>query len=269
MATITSHDRLEREQRFHDAQAAERARTFAREPGRLQVCDDEYLDHEPWVRPAMAQLGTLAGRTVLDWGCGHGMAAVVMARRGAIVSACDLSLEYTREASRRAAVNGVQVHCVQADAHRLPFAGESFDAIWGHAILHHLDIESAACELRRVLRPTGTAVLCEPWDGNPLVRLARRCRFPGRKAHTDDERALTEDDVQTLRGVFPIVNRQGFQVLSIMHSAASRAPGRRWALRGDARMLERWPSLQRFGRYVVLTLRQVGPDLSQPPMAVG
>lgn len=268
MATVTSIDRLERERRFHDAQAANRAETFAREPGRLCFRDEEYLDHEPWVRPAMDALGNLAGRTALDWGCGHGMAAVVMARRGATVSACDLSAEYTRESSRRALANGATVRCLQADAHRLPFANESFDAVWGHAILHHLDIASAARELRRVMKPTGIAVLCEPWDGNPLIRLVRRCRWPGGKAHTNDERPIGEPDINTLRASFDSVEVQGFQLLSILHSAAPRTPGRQWALDGDARLLNRWPSLQLLGRYVVVTLRRSGQALSQRSAAV-
>src|SRR5437764_10045575 len=31
----------------------------------------------------------------------------------------------------------------------------SFDAVWGNAVLHHLDLPTAARELRRVLRPNG------------------------------------------------------------------------------------------------------------------
>lgn len=263
-----SIQRLDRERRFHDGQARSRAQTFAREPERLRFTDGEYLAHEPWVRPAMDALGNVAGRRALDWGCGHGMAAVVLARRGATVSACDLSLEYTREASRRAQANGVRVRCVQADAHRLPFADAAFDAVWGHAILHHLDIVSAACELRRVLAPAGVAVLCEPWDGNPLVRWARRCRWPGAKAHTADERALTPLDVCKLRDTFDSVEMRGFQLMSVLHSAAPMAPGRRWAQRGDARLLQRWPALQKFGRYVVLILRRNPAGLSQQASAV-
>ena len=167
-------DRLKREQNFHDAQAAERARTFLAEPQRLRFTDNEYLDHQSWVRPAMDRLGPLAGRSILDWGCGHGMAAVVFARCRAQVTACDLSSGYVRETQRRAAANLVSVRCVQADAHRLPFGPASFDAVWGHAILHHLDVPRAAAELRRVLRPDGIVVLCEPWGGNLLLRFARR-----------------------------------------------------------------------------------------------
>src|SRR5262245_61177305 len=133
-------DRLHRERAFHDRQARDRAVTFARSPGRLRFADADYLDHETWVRPAVGRLGELRGTGVLDWGCGHGMAAVVFARRGAAVTACDLSLGYVAEARARARANGVAVNCLVADAERLPFAAATFDAVWGHAILHHLDV---------------------------------------------------------------------------------------------------------------------------------
>lgn len=208
-------DRLDREQSFHDAQAAERARTFAAEPERLQFTDGEYLDHQSWIRPAMECFGPLAGRSILDWGCGHGMAAVVFARRGAKVTACDLSSGYVRETQSRAAANRVTVRCLQADAHHLPFGPASFDAVWGHAILHHLDVPTAAAELRRVLRPDGVAVLCEPWGGNPLLRFARRWLPYSRHGHTDDEEPLREEHLEVLKRVFPTVESQGFSLFSL------------------------------------------------------
>src|SRR5436190_549525 len=125
-------ERLRSEQRFHDRQARNRALTFARSPERLRVTDADYLDHETWVRPAFERLGDVRGRRVLDYGCGHGMAAVVLARRGAVVTACDLSAGYVAEAGARARANEADVRCVQADAHRLPFAAETFAGVWGH-----------------------------------------------------------------------------------------------------------------------------------------
>jgi ubiquinone/menaquinone biosynthesis C-methylase UbiE len=143
------------------------------------------------------------------------MAAVVFARRRAQVTACDLSGGYVRETQRRAAANRVTVRCVQADAHRLPFGPASFDAVWGHAILHHLDVPTAAAELRRVLRPDGVVVLCEPWGGNPLLRFARRWLPYSRHGHTDDEEPLREAHLDVLRSVFPRVERQGFALFSL------------------------------------------------------
>src|SRR2546421_583192 len=144
---MSTKGRLAAEQDFHDRQARGRALDLARAAD-LRFDDDSYLDHETWVRPAFARLGPLAGLRGLDYGCGHGMASVALARRGARVTAFDLSPGYLAEAARRALANGVDVELVQADGERLPFADGGFDRVWGSAVLHHLDLRRAAAELR-------------------------------------------------------------------------------------------------------------------------
>src|SRR5262245_44983464 len=134
---MSATDRLDSEQVFHDSQARDRAATFERDPGRLVFSDDDYFNHETWVRPAFAALGDVAGLRILDLGCGHGMVSVLLARRGAKVTAFDLSAGYVAEAQRRASANGVSVDFLIADGQYLPFADSSFDRIWGNAILHH------------------------------------------------------------------------------------------------------------------------------------
>ena len=64
------HDRIRTEQAFHDRQARARAEFFRSSPDELHVSESQYLDHEPWIRPAMAVLGEVRGRRVLDFGCG-------------------------------------------------------------------------------------------------------------------------------------------------------------------------------------------------------
>jgi SAM-dependent methyltransferase len=252
---MSTTDRLGSEQAFHDRQAEGRAAHLVR-PDDLRFADDDYLDHETWVRPALERLGPLAGRRVLDYGCGHGMAAVVLARRGAEVTAFDLSGGYLGEAGRRARANGVAVHLVQADGERLPFADGSFDRVWGNAVLHHLDLRRAARELHRVLRPGGLAVFCEPWGENPLLGWARGfLPYPG-KERTADERPLCRAHLALLRAAFPGLEVEGFQLLSMARRVLR--PGRlvtglEWC---DARLLRWAPFLGRFCRYVVLTLRR-------------
>lgn len=252
---MTATARLIEERHFHDRQAAERRLTFERFPAALQVDDDAYLDHESWARPAFAKLGELRGRRVLDYGCGHGMMAVVMARRGAHVWAFDLSGGYAGEAARRAQANGVRVDVVQADGARLPFADASFDAVWGNAVLHHLDVADAGREIARVLRPGGVAVFCEPWGDNPLLRWARR-RLPYRGKHrTTDEEPLRSRQIAILRNYFASVEVEGHQFLA-MTGRAFGSPRLAAALhRCDRRLLRWFPALGRFCRYVVLTLR--------------
>jgi ubiquinone/menaquinone biosynthesis C-methylase UbiE len=252
---MRTRERLAAEQTFHDRQARDRAFSL-REGDALRFTDDAYLDHETWIRPALARLGDVRGLPVLDYGCGHGMAAVVLARRGARVTAFDLSPGYLAEARRRARANETVIEFLQADAERLPFADGCFARVWGNAILHHLDVRRAAGELRRILRPGGIAVFCEPWGENPLLAWARRrLSYPG-KERTPDEQPLRRHHLRVLCEVFPSLVVEGYQLLSMARRVLR--PGRlmaglEWC---DARLLRLAPSLSRFCRYVVLTLRR-------------
>jgi SAM-dependent methyltransferase len=249
-------DRLESEQLFHDTQARERAGTFERDPGRLVFHDDNYLDHETWIRPAFAALGDVAGLRVLDFGCGHGMASVVLARRGAHVTAFDLSPGYVSEARRRAKANHAAIDFLVADGHCLPFADSSFDRVWGNAILHHLDLAQAGSELRRVLRPGGIAVFCEPWGDNPLLNFARRrLPYPG-KGRTPDEQPLRLRDLDALRPFFSSVEVQGHQFLSMLRRVLRPGWLTRRLERCDDWLLHRFSGLRRFCRYIVLILHR-------------
>jgi SAM-dependent methyltransferase len=245
-------DRLRSELAFHDHQAGQRALSGAD----LHFDDDTYLDHETWVRPAVARLGEVRGLRVLDYGCGHGMAAVVLARRGAAVTAFDLSEGYLHEAAARAAANGVALDLVKADGERLPFADAAFDRVWGNAVLHHLDPGRAGRELYRVLRPGGLAVFCEPLGENPLLDWARRrAPYPG-KDRTPDERPLRLSQVRQLERIFPSVEVEGWQLLSMVRRVLGDRGLTRCLGRCDRLLLACVPALQRFCRYAVLTLRR-------------
>jgi SAM-dependent methyltransferase len=249
---MSAAKRLQEEQAFHDCQARDRAAWFASHPEAYRFDDDAYLDHETWIRPGFTALGDVRGLPVLDYGCGHGMAAVVLARRGAEVTAFDLSGGYIEEAHRRAHANRVSIRFLQADGHRLPFADASFARIWGNAILHHLDLVKAGAELRRVLQPGGQAVFCEPWGGNPLANWARWIGS-ARGTHTAHERPLVDADIDILRTFFPRAEVRGYQLLGGARQLLGRTGTGRlddW----DERLLRRVPALQRFCRYVMICL---------------
>jgi ubiquinone/menaquinone biosynthesis C-methylase UbiE len=183
------------------------------------------------------------------------MAAVVLARRGGRVVGFDLSSGYLEEARARGAANGVRVEFLRANGERLPLADGSFDRIWGNAILHHLDLDVAGQELRRVLRPGGVAVFCEPWGENPLLTWARRSvPYPG-KERTPDEQPLRRRHVRTLRRSFPRLQVRGYQLLSMARRVVRGRRVRQGLDWCDRILLGRVPALEHFCRYVVLTLR--------------
>ncbi|MBC7339706.1 MAG: class I SAM-dependent methyltransferase [Firmicutes bacterium] len=147
---------------------------------RLRVEDvdlDRGFDSMRLMRERMlALLGDVSGLQVLDVGCGLGRLSVTLARRGALVTAGDISegmLAQTRRLSEKYGV-AHRVTTVRMNAEAMPFADASFDLVVGTGILHHLDVPRALGEIRRVLRPGGRALFEEPLGHNPILRLFRR-----------------------------------------------------------------------------------------------
>jgi len=101
--------------------------------------------------------GSLAGRRVLEVGCGAAMCSRWVAGEGALPVALDLSGAMLRHAAEAAARTGVPVPLVQADAQRLPFADGSFEVActaFG-AVPFVADSAAVMREVARVLRPGG------------------------------------------------------------------------------------------------------------------
>src|SRR5271166_1235734 len=95
----------------------------------------------------------LAGKLVLDVGCGMGRFADIATRWGAHVVGIDLSLA-AEVAARNLA--GREAAIFQADVFHLPFAPESFDFIYSIGVLHHTpDCERAFKMLPGLLKPGG------------------------------------------------------------------------------------------------------------------
>jgi SAM-dependent methyltransferase len=134
------------------------------------------MRHEPRSLQIPA-LGDLAGKRVLVCSCGTGVEPVRVARSGAETFACDVSTQAVDNARQMASFNGVQVAADVNDITALSYPDNFFDVLYGTSFLHHVDMDRAAPEMYRVLRPGGVAYFRENWDGNPLLRFLRRRLF--------------------------------------------------------------------------------------------
>ena len=126
-------------------------------------------------------LGDVAGRRVLEIGCGAGQCGRWLRSQGARVTGLDLSFRQLRHSQRIDLHTGIALPTVQADAQRLPFADASFDlacSAFG-ALPFVADAHAVLAEARRVLRPGG--------------RLVFSVTHPIRWAFPDDPGGLTAD----------------------------------------------------------------------------
>jgi ubiquinone/menaquinone biosynthesis C-methylase UbiE len=115
----------------------------------------------------------------LEIGAGTGYFTLNMARAGVIGTATcsDISPGMLQTLRDNAGRLGLEVRTEEADAERLPFADESFDLVFGHAVLHHIpDLGQALAEFARVLAPGGTLLFAgEPSRyGDHLARAPKR-----------------------------------------------------------------------------------------------
>ena len=128
-------------------------------------------------------LGGAPGRwnDALEIGAGTGYFSLNLMTDGRIgnLTATDIAPGMLTALEANATSLGLDVATVVAGAERLPFPGESFDLVLGHAVLHHIpDLDRAASEFSRVLRPGATLAFC----GEPSANGDQIAAWPKRAA---------------------------------------------------------------------------------------
>ena len=210
---------------------------------------------------AVLRLGDLRAARVLDLGCGDGWFSVILAKRGARVTACDLSVEAARTGRARGVANGVDTTTsfAVASAYEIPFREHAFDLVAGMAILHHLsDKPRVAAEISRVLRPGGRAVFMEPLGESLLLERLRRLVPVRSEAEDDPDQWATQFKRHEL-GFFQdnfVVDCEVFHILSRLDRVTSSETVKRVLGHVDRQLLKRVPALRRFGRSIVVELRK-------------
>jgi SAM-dependent methyltransferase len=111
-------------------------------------------------------LRAAAGRaqgSLLENGCGVGMYVEHLVESGGKV----FGLEYDFERAAEAGRNSPRI--INAAGEHLPYPANTFDLVLSHEVLEHvLDDRQAVCEMVRVLKPGGRAVVFVPNRGYPF-----------------------------------------------------------------------------------------------------
>jgi ubiquinone/menaquinone biosynthesis C-methylase UbiE len=123
-----------------------------------EIEDRRYATHYN-LRDLFAKLAGRKGK-LLEVGCGIGVDSIQLAKCGFDVTAVDLTANALQVAKEFAALRNVSIDFQLGNAEGLDFPDATFDAVYSFGVLHHTpDIDKAVAEVRRVLRPNGTAYI--------------------------------------------------------------------------------------------------------------
>ena len=142
----------------------------------------------PWSCQLLFELiDRVAGKTLLDVGCGDGELAFEMVRRGGIVTGLDADRAMIAATRRRAELTPTPIQLIEGQVENLPFEEGTFDCVVAVTVLCFVrDAKRAIAEMARVLKPDGQLVIGElgfwslwaayrrlrGWLGNPTWQAA-------------------------------------------------------------------------------------------------
>lgn len=163
----------------------------------------EIFNEIPQLKAVVPFFGNVKGKKLLDLACGDGWSSLYFARSGAKVFCCDISPRCIRLANEYSKANKLteQMLPVVMSGEELGFKDSYFDLVFVNEALHHLSLDEALHEIRRVLKKNGKAVFIEDFAYHPLFRVYRAITPRRRTAY---ERPLTRADLKTIRALFAI-----------------------------------------------------------------
>ncbi len=192
-----------------------------------------------------------SGKRILDFGCGSGGASIESARFAAHVTGIDISPEAIRIAQDHAKAAGVGDKTTFAvmDAEALEFGPDSFDVVSVRGVLHHMDLDAALGQIRKVLTPAGKAIFLEALANNPIIHAYRR-RTPHLRTAWEAEHILRYEDSVKMRKFFKHVEVRTFHLAVLAGVPLRNTPvfgAVRGALDAVDRVILRVPGLRSQG----------------------
>lgn len=159
-------------------------------------------------------IGNVKNKNVLELGCGGAQCSIALAKKGAIVTAVDVSSVEIEFAKKLANENNVQIKFYERDAADLsPIVDKSQDVVFSACALGYVDdLDGCFKEVYRVLKDDGIFV----WSvGHPFYDIIDPKTFQLRESYLDTGIKIEGDFANVLRTVsdyFTIATNAGFIV---------------------------------------------------------
>jgi ubiquinone/menaquinone biosynthesis C-methylase UbiE len=161
----------------------------------------------------LSQMGSLAGKKLLDVGAGLGESSVYFALRGAIVTTVDISPQMVATALGLGKKFGVELEGIVSSAEDLNLAHDTYDIIYAANTIHHVhDRAQLFGQMSRALKPGGLFFSYDPLAYNPLIKIYRRMAT---EVRTPDEAPLTTADIRLAQKHFSHVQHREFWIATL------------------------------------------------------
>jgi len=143
-------------------------------------------------------------KIVLDYGCGVGSITQKIANSNpAKLVGIDISEISIDKATKSAKNLSLQIEYSVDNCEKTKFEEKTFDLVFGSGILHHLNLNKAVTEIKRVLKIEGEMVFIEPLGTNPLINFYRKLTPRSRSV---DEHPFVKKDFNLINSLFKNVN---------------------------------------------------------------
>jgi 2-polyprenyl-3-methyl-5-hydroxy-6-metoxy-1,4-benzoquinol methylase len=162
----------------------------------------------------LGQMGSLAGKRLLDVGAGLGESSVYFALQGAQVTTTDISPEMVETALKLGRLYGVELEGAVSVGESLSVPENSYDFVYLANVIHHVhDRASLFGQVHRALKPGGRFFSIDPIAYNPVINVYRRMAT---KVRTEDESPLTRSDIALAHRFFTDVQHREFWIASLL-----------------------------------------------------
>jgi 2-polyprenyl-3-methyl-5-hydroxy-6-metoxy-1,4-benzoquinol methylase len=174
----------------------------------------------------MGHTGAPDSADLLEIGCGAGFAADYLQSRYGSYHGIDHSTELVEIAGTFNV--GPEITFETADAATFS-SDRRFDVIFMIGVLHHLENPAGTLHhLTTFLKPSGSIVVNEPFDGNPLIRFARRIR------KRTDPHYSKDQDFYSRHGLSTIFEKAGCEVVKLVPQGLFSTPFAEVVMPGQA-----------------------------------
>jgi ubiquinone/menaquinone biosynthesis C-methylase UbiE len=169
------------------------------------------------------------GKILLDFACGNGVTSIEAAEYGAeFVIGLDISSGSISNAKKLAEQKGFnnKTRFFVGDCENTQLPENSIDVVLCAGMLHHLDLNFAFPELKRILKPGGKIIAVEALDYNPFIK-AYRLLTPGMRTEWEKHHILSMKDVRFASKFFKVNSVKFWHITSF---AAAFFGSKKWML---------------------------------------